>query len=281
MPISESSPLLGHSEHHHVDHDTPSSPCIRPGNKADQPCHPTRCSTASHDEEQQRVETTRNYEGIPDLQKRMKYIFPALAVGVINEPSPRCDLDIETGTLTRSSQVFLASGDQTITVSSYGTIGSELKALNSTSWIATAYLLTVTSFQPLYGKLSDIFGRKQALLFAYAIFGVGALLCGLARTMNELIAARVSRDILAHRRLHTDLVLRSGSGWYRWRRHDDGRVDPALRHRPATQSWHLARLHQHCLGHGRRHRRAARRPARRLGWLEMVGMPCLVRRPRL
>ena len=53
-----------------------------------------------------------------------------------------------------------------------------------------SYFLTLSSFQPLYGKLSDIFGRKPALLFAYAIFGIGCLFCGLARDMNELIAAR-------------------------------------------------------------------------------------------
>jgi MFS family permease len=52
------------------------------------------------------------------------------------------------------------------------------------------YFLTLTSFQPLYGKLSDIFGRKAALLFAYTIFGIGCLFCGLARTLEELVAAR-------------------------------------------------------------------------------------------
>jgi MFS family permease len=71
----------------------------------------------------------------------------------------------------------------------------------STSWIASSldkhvltwgsYFLTLTSFQPLYGRLSDIFGRKPALLFGYAVFGLGCLFCGLARNMNELIAARV------------------------------------------------------------------------------------------
>lgn len=80
-------------------------------------------------------------------------------------------------------------------MASYGQIGSDLKALNLTSWIATSYFLTLTSFQPLYGKLSDIFGRKPCLLFAYAIFGVGCLCCGLARNINELIAARVCYDV--------------------------------------------------------------------------------------
>lgn len=80
-------------------------------------------------------------------------------------------------------------------MASYGKIGSDLQALNLTSWIATSYFLTLTSFQPLYGRLSDIFGRKACLLFAYAVFGTGSLFCGLARNINELIAARVRRSI--------------------------------------------------------------------------------------
>ncbi|KAL9583725.1 MAG: hypothetical protein Q9203_004961, partial [Teloschistes exilis] len=92
-------------------------------------------------------------------------------------------------------QIFLSAGDQTLIVSSYGVIGSDLKALNQTSWIATSYFLTLTSFQPLYGKLSDIFGRKSALLFAYAVFGLGCLFCGLARNMGELIVARMLAGI--------------------------------------------------------------------------------------
>ena len=50
----------------------------------------------------------------------------------------------------------------------------------------------MTSFQPLYGKLSDIFGRKEALLSAYAFFGLGCLLCGLSTRIEYLIAARVT-----------------------------------------------------------------------------------------
>ena len=52
------------------------------------------------------------------------------------------------------------------------------------------YFLTLTSFQPLYGKLSDIFSRKSCLLFGFTVFGLGNLFCALSRSINELIAAR-------------------------------------------------------------------------------------------
>ncbi|KAH7188729.1 major facilitator superfamily domain-containing protein [Fusarium flagelliforme] len=91
--------------------------------------------------------------------------------------------------------VYLAAADQLITVASYAKIGSELHALNNTSWIATAYFLTLTSGQPLYGKLSDIFGRKPCLLFAYTVFAIGCLGCGLAQSMAQLCTARAIAGI--------------------------------------------------------------------------------------
>ncbi|KAK0475707.1 MFS general substrate transporter [Armillaria novae-zelandiae] len=91
--------------------------------------------------------------------------------------------------------VFLAAMDGTIVVSSYAAIGSELEQLQKTSWIATGYMLTLTSFQPLYGKLSDIFGRKTCLLSAYCIFALGSLLCGISQSMNALIASRALAGI--------------------------------------------------------------------------------------
>ncbi|KAF8811625.1 member of the major facilitator superfamily [Phlegmacium glaucopus] len=91
--------------------------------------------------------------------------------------------------------IFLCAMDQTIIVASYAAIGSELNELQNTSWIATSYLLTTTSIQPLYGKLSDIFGRKTCLLFAYTVFAVGCLLCGLSRNMAELVASRALSGI--------------------------------------------------------------------------------------
>ncbi|KAG5744488.1 hypothetical protein H9Q69_001208 [Fusarium xylarioides] len=91
--------------------------------------------------------------------------------------------------------VYLAAADQLLTVATYAKIGNELNALNNTSWIATAYFLTLTSSQPLYGKLSDIFGRKPCLLFAYIVFSLGSLGCGLAQDMAQLCAARAAAGI--------------------------------------------------------------------------------------
>uniref|UniRef100_A0A0D2XD05 Major facilitator superfamily (MFS) profile domain-containing protein n=1 Tax=Fusarium oxysporum (strain Fo5176) TaxID=660025 RepID=A0A0D2XD05_FUSOF len=85
-------------------------------------------------------------------------------------------------------KVYLAAADQLLTVATYAKIGNELKALNNTSWIATAS-------QPLYGKLSDIFGRKPCLLFAYIVFSLGCLGCGLAQGMAQLCAARAVAGI--------------------------------------------------------------------------------------
>jgi len=91
--------------------------------------------------------------------------------------------------------IFLAAMDGTIIASSYATIGSEFKQLHNTSWIATGYMLTLTSFQPLYGKLSDIFGRRACLIFAYTIFSIGCLFCGLAESMTQLVIARALAGI--------------------------------------------------------------------------------------
>ena len=87
--------------------------------------------------------------------------------------------------------VFLALLDQSVVAAINEDIGSELDALRSVSWIATAYFLTMTCSQPLYGKLSDVFGRKPCLLVAYTMFGVGSLGCGCTKSMAGLIAARV------------------------------------------------------------------------------------------
>ncbi|KAG0225852.1 hypothetical protein BGW41_004482 [Actinomortierella wolfii] len=86
--------------------------------------------------------------------------------------------------------VFLASLDQIIVSTSIPAITKEYNALNQISWLFTAYLLTATSFQPLYGKFSDIFGRKATMLFANVMFLAGSAVCGWATSINMLIVGR-------------------------------------------------------------------------------------------
>ncbi|THV07204.1 MFS general substrate transporter [Dendrothele bispora CBS 962.96] len=91
--------------------------------------------------------------------------------------------------------IFLYAFDSTLVPASYAVIGTEFRQLEHTGWIATAYMLMLASVQPLYGKLSDIFGRRACLLFAYAFYGLGCLLCGISRNMSELVVSRAIAGI--------------------------------------------------------------------------------------
>jgi EmrB/QacA subfamily drug resistance transporter len=86
--------------------------------------------------------------------------------------------------------MFLAALDQTIIATALPTIGRELGDLQNIAWVVTAYLLSSTAVTPLYGKLSDIHGRRTVMLIAITIFIIGSIACALAPTMTSLILAR-------------------------------------------------------------------------------------------
>lgn len=86
--------------------------------------------------------------------------------------------------------MFLASLDQTIVSTSIYTIANDLGGLSLQAWATTAYLITSTVSTPLYGKLSDIFGRRPLYLIAIVIFLVGSLYAGSVNSMTELAIAR-------------------------------------------------------------------------------------------
>ncbi|MGH3491990.1 MAG: MFS transporter, partial [Sciscionella sp.] len=76
--------------------------------------------------------------------------------------------------------MFLAALDQMIVSTAIRTIGDDLHGLAAQAWVTTAFLITSTIATPLYGKLSDIYGRKPLFLFAIVVFIVGSALCGLS-----------------------------------------------------------------------------------------------------
>ncbi len=91
--------------------------------------------------------------------------------------------------------MFLAALDQMIVATAIRTIGDDLNGLSAQAWVTTAFLITSTISTPLYGKLSDIYGRKPLFLFAIAVFILGSALCGLATSMYMLAAFRAFQGI--------------------------------------------------------------------------------------
>ena len=91
--------------------------------------------------------------------------------------------------------LLLAALDQTIVSTALPTIVGDLGGISHLSWVVTAYLLTATVSGPLYGKLGDLYGRKRVLQAAIVIFLIGSVLCGLSRSMAQLIGFRALQGL--------------------------------------------------------------------------------------
>jgi len=91
--------------------------------------------------------------------------------------------------------MLLAALDSTIVATALPTIVGELGGLEHLAWVVTAYLLAQTVVTPLYGKLGDLYGRKRVLQAAIVLFLIGSALCGLSRSMMQLIAFRVLQGL--------------------------------------------------------------------------------------
>jgi EmrB/QacA subfamily drug resistance transporter len=91
--------------------------------------------------------------------------------------------------------MLLASLDQTIVSTAMPRVIADLQGFDRYTWVSTAYLLTSTVMVPIYGKLSDLFGRKPIFLFGVIVFLIGSALSGASQSMNELIAFRAFQGI--------------------------------------------------------------------------------------
>lgn len=107
--------------------------------------------------------------------------------------SARRDLWVSMGSLMFT--MFLAALDQTVVATALPTIAGELHGVDSLSWLVTAFALTSGISTPLYGKLSDMYGRRRLYLSAIVLFLAGSALCGLATSMGQLIAFRAFQGI--------------------------------------------------------------------------------------
>lgn len=91
--------------------------------------------------------------------------------------------------------MFLSALDQTIVSTALPTIVKDFNSLDRLSWVFTAYMLTSTIIVPIYGKLSDLYGRKGLFMLSIVIFLFGSALCGMSQDINQLIIFRAIQGI--------------------------------------------------------------------------------------
>ncbi|KAL6703416.1 hypothetical protein ACN47E_009675 [Coniothyrium glycines] len=127
----------------------------------------------------------------------------AISKTVVDEESTLDDsLAASTSTLTPPVAIghvvsvlligsFISNADASLLFATHPVIASEFDALHDSSWLMTSFALAQAASQPLYGKLSDIYGRKTMLLLAYALFAAGCALVGVGTSMPMLIFGRV------------------------------------------------------------------------------------------
>jgi EmrB/QacA subfamily drug resistance transporter len=108
----------------------------------------------------------------------------------IDEAPPASPREVRTVFAGLMMALALASLDQNIVGVALPRIVSDLGGFSHLSWVVTSFLVTSTATTPLYGKLSDVYGRKPLFIVAIVIFLIGSCLCGLSRSMTELVVFR-------------------------------------------------------------------------------------------
>ena len=105
-------------------------------------------------------------------------------------PAPLTASEVRTILMSLLLTMFLAALDQTIVATALPTIGRQFNDVSNLSWVITAYLLASTAVAPVFGTLSDIYGRRVMVIISLALFMAGSVLCALAPSLPVLILAR-------------------------------------------------------------------------------------------
>jgi EmrB/QacA subfamily drug resistance transporter len=91
--------------------------------------------------------------------------------------------------------ILMSAMDNTIVATAMGTIVADLGGVDKFVWVTSAYMVTVMAGMPIFGKLSDMFGRKRFFIFGLVVFLIGSILCGLAQSIVQLSIFRAIQGI--------------------------------------------------------------------------------------
>lgn len=123
--------------------------------------------------------------------KNVTTVAPAVHAAPEEERPPRSKAKISLIMFSLAIAVLLVALDITIVTTALPTIAEEFNSASGYTWVGSAYLIANSAATPIWGKVSDIFGRKPCLLITNAIFFLGSLIAALSVNMNMLIGARV------------------------------------------------------------------------------------------
>ncbi|KAL7424758.1 hypothetical protein Q5752_000442 [Cryptotrichosporon argae] len=161
----------------------------------------------SHDEDEAETpgEPSRDLPGVADEEKAVGGGGEGEREGAGANSNKEVQLQDQTNLLPTRQVILVFVGltcalfcsliDQTIVTTAWPTIGRDFGSADIASWIGTSYLLTSTAMQPMYGRLSDIFGRKTVLLASLGVFLIGSLACSVAHSMIQLIVFRAIQGL--------------------------------------------------------------------------------------
>src|SRR4030081_1048748 len=125
--------------------------------------------------------------GLPKMPAEVVDISDAPPIA---PPAPLIQSEVRTILMSLMLTMFLAALDQTIVATALPTIGRQFHDVSNLSWVITAYLLAATAVAPVFGTLSDIYGRRVMVIISLALFMVGSVLCAVAWSLPILILAR-------------------------------------------------------------------------------------------
>src|SRR5512134_3749045 len=137
-----------------------------------------------------RMPPQNQYSRLSPGKHRSAHTYSSTMSSELQEAAPPSPREVRTVFAGLMMALALASLDQNIVGVALPLIVSELGGLHHLSWVVTSFLVTSTATTPLYGKLSDMYGRKPLFIVAIVVFLIGSCLCGLSRSMAELVVYR-------------------------------------------------------------------------------------------